>query len=138
MGGEASLQSITERGRPRDNSASTSGSVGPPTSASAQELFRKHQARGWPHKRALSRHPGAPSQDVGPPLCAPRFLSLAVAGEVPKLPDHFWRHKARTHKPVLNELADLLSVLDVGLPAGNVPLRCRAFRSHNSKSSSSM
>src|SRR5215212_8679711 len=54
-----------------------------PTSTSAQKPFLRHQARGWQQKRALSRHPGAPSPDVGPPLCAPRFLSLAVAGEVP-------------------------------------------------------
>src|SRR5215203_2444787 len=52
--------------------------------------------------------------------CALLDLRLAVAGEVPKLPDLSRRHKARTHKPVLYQLADPLSVLDVGLPAGNV------------------
>src|SRR5215207_3357358 len=109
-----------ERRRPRANSASTSGSVVPPTSASAQEPFRRHQARAWLQKRALSRHLGAPSPDVGPPLCAPRFLSRAVAGEVPKLPDLFRWHEAGAHQPVLHKLADPLGVLDVGLPTGDV------------------
>jgi hypothetical protein len=52
--------------------------------------------------------------------CALLDLRLAVAGEVPKLPDLFRRHKAGAHQPVLHKLADPLSVLDVGLPAGDV------------------
>src|SRR5215204_4550309 len=65
--------------------------------------------------------------------CALLDLRLAVAGEVPKLPDLFGWHEAGAHQPVLHKLADPLSVLEVGLPTGDVLLRWRALRSHNSK-----
>ena len=47
-------------------------------------------------------------------------LRLAVAGEVPEIPNLLGRHEAGAHKTVLNQLADPLGVFDVGLPAGDV------------------
>src|SRR5215208_3333637 len=83
----ASLRAgIFDRSLPRANSASISGSVVPLVSASAQKPSLRRQAREWPHKRALSQRLGAPSLGAEPLLCAPRFLSLAVAGEIPQFP----------------------------------------------------
>src|SRR5215211_174244 len=40
------------------------------------------------------------------------YLHLAVAREVPELPNLLWWYEARTHQPVLYKLADPLGVLD--------------------------
>ncbi len=48
------------------------------------------------------------------------YLRLAVAGEVPKLPDLLGRHEAGAYKTMLYQLADPLGVLYVGLPTGDV------------------
>src|SRR5215218_3812392 len=45
---------------------------------------------------------------------------LAIAGQVAQLADRFRRHEAGAHQPVLEQLAEPLGVLDVGLAAGHV------------------
>jgi hypothetical protein len=86
-------------------------------------LFGSTQAAFY---KGCGRNPDALSQKMGLSRgwCdiygAGTVGRLAVAGEVPKLPDLLWRHEDRAHQPVLDEPADPLSVFDVGLPAGDV------------------
>jgi hypothetical protein len=43
---------------------------------------------------------------------------LAVAGQVPQLPDRRWRYEAAAQQPVLQQLAQPGRVANVGLAAG--------------------
>src|SRR5215218_6216464 len=65
------------------------------------------------------------------------YLPLAVAGEVPELPDLFWRHEAGAHHSPYSSSWQLhsASLTSVFLPG--TFLRCLAFSSQHSKSSSS-
>jgi len=62
-------------------------------------------------------------QDLVQPLRLPGALldlRLAVAGQVAQLADRLGRHERGAHQAVLDQLADPLRILDVGLAAGHV------------------
>src|SRR5215208_927346 len=124
MGGEAPLESISKRGQL--GAQPTSGQLRQDLGiGGALDESIEHHPSGDPQHLAGHRgelYPGL-LQDLLQALNLPGallYLRLAVAGEIPELPDLLRRHEAGTYQPVLKELADPLGVFDVGLPAGDI------------------
>src|SRR5215212_1541456 len=124
MRGEAPLQSIPERGQLGAKAAPSQLRQDLRVGGPADQRVEHRPSGGTEHACGYRRelYPGILKhllQTLDLP-CALLDLRLAVAGEVPKLPDLFGRDEAGAHQPVLHELANPLGVLDVGLPAWDV------------------
>src|SRR5829696_7103642 len=124
MRGETSLQGIPQRGQLGAKAASSQLRQDFRVGCPADQRLEHRPSRGTKYAGGYRRelYPGILEhllQTFDLP-CALLDLRLAVAGEVPELPDLFRWHEAGAHQPVLHELADPLGVLDVSLPARDV------------------
>src|SRR3954470_7903149 len=107
------------RSRPRARSASTPGSVVPDTSASS---IARPDLPIMSVATQSSFDPGVLHDLVQPVHLALTVadLALAIARQVAQRADRLGRHQAGPQQPGLEQLAQPLRVLDVGLAAGDL------------------
>jgi hypothetical protein len=104
---------------PRARSARTSGSVVPPTSASS---IARPETPSTSEATQPSSGPGILQHLVQPLGLAGALIDqcLAVAGQLPQLPDRAGRHEARADQTMPDQLGDPGRVGHIGLAAGHV------------------